>query len=345
MKIGEVIRKYRKAKQMTQEEMASRLGVTTPAVNKWENGNTMPDITMLAPIARLLGVSLEELLSFREELTAEEIRELVQEAVQKFSAESYDTVFTWAKKQIETYPNCEALLYGLTMQLDAQRLIREIPENKEQDAFILSCYERLLQSKEEATRTAVANSLYGYYLRKEEYQKAEECLAFFSMQNPERKLKQAILYEKSGDVQKAYQTYEEMLLTDYPLLSSVLNRLFVLKLQEHHIEEAQYYAEKKKALAELFETGDYDLYSADLELVQAQKDREKTLLCVQGMLDSIDGLSSFTEAPLYSHLPLKKASPEFVQMVRKNLLDTCRTDESFTYMQKDSRWEALLSQP
>lgn len=38
MKIGEVIRKYRKEKQMTQEEMAEYLGVTTPAVNKWENG-------------------------------------------------------------------------------------------------------------------------------------------------------------------------------------------------------------------------------------------------------------------------------------------------------------------
>lgn len=38
MQIGETIRKYRKEKNMTQEEMANRLGVTAPAVNKWENG-------------------------------------------------------------------------------------------------------------------------------------------------------------------------------------------------------------------------------------------------------------------------------------------------------------------
>lgn len=38
MQIGEKIRKYRKEKNMTQEEMANRLGVTAPAVNKWENG-------------------------------------------------------------------------------------------------------------------------------------------------------------------------------------------------------------------------------------------------------------------------------------------------------------------
>ncbi|MBO5195117.1 MAG: helix-turn-helix transcriptional regulator, partial [Bacteroidales bacterium] len=71
MKIGKVIRKYRKEKNMTQEEMATRLGVTAPAVNKWENENSYPDITLLAPIARLLGISVDALLSFQEELTPE----------------------------------------------------------------------------------------------------------------------------------------------------------------------------------------------------------------------------------------------------------------------------------
>ena len=77
MSIGEVIRKYRKEKNMTQEEMARRLGVSAPAVNKWENGNSMPDIALLAPIARLLGISLDTLLSFQEELTADEISALI----------------------------------------------------------------------------------------------------------------------------------------------------------------------------------------------------------------------------------------------------------------------------
>lgn len=38
MMIGEVIRKYRKEKQMTQEDLAECLGLTSSAVNKWENG-------------------------------------------------------------------------------------------------------------------------------------------------------------------------------------------------------------------------------------------------------------------------------------------------------------------
>jgi len=63
MQIGEVIRKYRKSRNMTQEEVANRLGVTAPAVNKWENGNSFPDIMLLAPIARMLDITLDTLLS------------------------------------------------------------------------------------------------------------------------------------------------------------------------------------------------------------------------------------------------------------------------------------------
>ena len=53
MDIGVVIKKYRKEAGMTQEEMANRLGVTTPAVNKWENSNSKPDIELLAPRSTL----------------------------------------------------------------------------------------------------------------------------------------------------------------------------------------------------------------------------------------------------------------------------------------------------
>jgi len=41
MEIGEIIRRCRKQKNLTQEEMANRLGVTAPAVNKWENGDSL----------------------------------------------------------------------------------------------------------------------------------------------------------------------------------------------------------------------------------------------------------------------------------------------------------------
>ena len=100
MNIGTVIRKYRKEKQLTQEEVAGYLGVTAPAVNKWENGNSLPDISLLAPIARLLGISTDMLLSFREELTEEEMNEIIRTVSNRIkSGEDYGTVFSWAEKR------------------------------------------------------------------------------------------------------------------------------------------------------------------------------------------------------------------------------------------------------
>ena len=93
MQIGKVIRTYRKKKGLTQEEMANRLGVTTPAVNKWENGVSYPDIMLLAPIARLLDISLDTLLSFREELTTEEIQSIVYEVDSMLKEKPYEEAF------------------------------------------------------------------------------------------------------------------------------------------------------------------------------------------------------------------------------------------------------------
>lgn len=64
MQIGSVIRKYRKECGLTQEEMAKRLGVTTPAVNKWENGESLPDIERCKRLADVFGVTVDDLINY-----------------------------------------------------------------------------------------------------------------------------------------------------------------------------------------------------------------------------------------------------------------------------------------
>ena len=60
--IGSRIAALRRKKNMTQEELAAALGVTPQAVSKWENDLSCPDITLLPQLAKLLGVSVDELL-------------------------------------------------------------------------------------------------------------------------------------------------------------------------------------------------------------------------------------------------------------------------------------------
>lgn len=61
-KIGQFIAEQRKAKQMTQKDLALQLNITDKAVSKWERGLSCPDITILSSVAEILGVTVSELL-------------------------------------------------------------------------------------------------------------------------------------------------------------------------------------------------------------------------------------------------------------------------------------------
>ena len=55
---------YRKEKRLTQEELAQILGVSFQAISKWENAQTMPDISLLPLLSKTLEVSIDKLLGY-----------------------------------------------------------------------------------------------------------------------------------------------------------------------------------------------------------------------------------------------------------------------------------------
>ena len=65
--IGSRICKFRKGKGMTQEDLASRLGVSSQAVSKWENDVSCPDISLLPELSQVLGVATDAILSGKTE--------------------------------------------------------------------------------------------------------------------------------------------------------------------------------------------------------------------------------------------------------------------------------------
>lgn len=65
--LGKRISDLRHQKGLKQDELAERLNVSPQAVSKWENDQTCPDITLLPELAKILGVSVDELLSGKKE--------------------------------------------------------------------------------------------------------------------------------------------------------------------------------------------------------------------------------------------------------------------------------------
>ena len=78
IKIGKFIAVKRKERKLTQEQLGEKLGVTYKTISRWENGNYMPDISLLQPLSEELGVTLNDLLS-GEIVAKEEYQEKLEE--------------------------------------------------------------------------------------------------------------------------------------------------------------------------------------------------------------------------------------------------------------------------
>ena len=62
-KIGKFILELRREKNMTQQELADKIGVTDRAISKWENGRGMPDLSLMIPLCKELNITINELIS------------------------------------------------------------------------------------------------------------------------------------------------------------------------------------------------------------------------------------------------------------------------------------------
>lgn len=62
-KIGAFIAVNRKKKGLTQEQLGEKLGVSNKTISRWENGNYMPDLSLIEPLCKELEISLNEFLA------------------------------------------------------------------------------------------------------------------------------------------------------------------------------------------------------------------------------------------------------------------------------------------
>ena len=112
MNIGENIRALRREKGVTQEQLAESIGISFQAVSKWENGITLPDITLVPMLAAYFGVTTDRLLSFDRRKMDEDVMRIVDDA---FVYRESDPEKSRAilEKGLEEYPENEVLLNNM----------------------------------------------------------------------------------------------------------------------------------------------------------------------------------------------------------------------------------------
>lgn len=117
IQIGKIISIKRKEKGLTQEELANYLGVSKPAVSKWESGQSYPDILLLPVIASYFDISVDQLIGYEPQMTKEDTIKLYQRLAKDFADNPFEKVYTECEDYIKKYFSCWFLQYKMGLLL------------------------------------------------------------------------------------------------------------------------------------------------------------------------------------------------------------------------------------
>ena len=184
--IGNIIQAKRKEIGLTQAQLAELLGVSAPAVNKWEKNMCFPDAALLAPLARLLKTDLNELFSFYAVLSDKE-RELIVNAISmKFFDEGREEGFKYINDVLKQNPADGVLLKDIADMLCGMRGLvrRQNPDIYLKE--IVEYYERALDLAPEYT-DEIACALMNAYSEMGDREKAEAAWEHISVAKYDKK--------------------------------------------------------------------------------------------------------------------------------------------------------------
>jgi transcriptional regulator with XRE-family HTH domain len=155
MEIGKKIKQLRCKAGLTQEQLATRLGISAQSVSKWENSITMPDITLLPSLTSELGVTMDELF----DLTVDQRLHRIEKRLdieEEFTSDIFKEYESFLKEQLEENENRTKILsllahlYHHRMEADSRRVSKYAREAMMLSPEIKEC-QWLLQKAEGAS--------------------------------------------------------------------------------------------------------------------------------------------------------------------------------------------------
>lgn len=180
MTIGATIRQLRQEQEITQEQLAEALGITSRAVSQWETDRTAPDISQLPALANFFDVTTDHLLGVDIKRKEEEIVKILRH-IQKYQEQGdQESTANYLREQLKIYPNEPVLLSNLASALQYyyfyQRKADTEELKKEKSDEIIALCERALKYYKPTEDTSFPKQLlitqYIYYLHDKE--KAKE---------------------------------------------------------------------------------------------------------------------------------------------------------------------------
>ena len=345
MKLNEVIRTRRQALGLTQEQLAQKLGVSAPAVNKWERNLNYPDITLLPTLARTLGVDLNTLLSFQEDLTDQEIGLFLNQLYETSQEAGCGAAFQLARDKLREYPNSDKLAYNTAGMLAGVLALQPedgSPERQAQEAEVTALYERCVRSADPQVREWSTYALASRCVKTGELDRAEELLGQLSDTHREKQELKARLRWAQGRREEAWVLVEQELFNQALTIQSTLMSMLDWALKEEDRELAQVLADTAVRAGEVFELSDYAALSTPFQLAAADQDGPKALALLDRLLHSLTVPWDLAASPLYPHLPTKDAVGEDQRALIPPILDSMERDQECAFLRETPGYAELI---
>lgn len=149
LNIGKNIKDFRKAKDITQEELSEMLGVSCQSVSRWESGTCYPDMELLPVLAEIFHISVDKLLGMDDSMEKEKVNQYLTRFQTAISKGEIENCISVARAGVAEFPNnftlLNKLMYALFISGDSDGNIPEWKENMEKyDAEIVALGERIM---------------------------------------------------------------------------------------------------------------------------------------------------------------------------------------------------------
>lgn len=115
IQIGTVIAYKRKEKGLTQDQLASYMGVSKTAVSKWETNQSFPDVTFLPILASFFDISIDTLIGYEPQMTNEDITLFYRNMCTAFVQQPLEEVLAQLDQKAKKYHSCYTLLLYISL--------------------------------------------------------------------------------------------------------------------------------------------------------------------------------------------------------------------------------------
>lgn len=292
---------------------------------------------MLPVLARTLGVDLNTLLSFQEDLTDQEIGEFLNQLHQEARQRGCAAAFAMAEDKLREFPGNDRLVYSIAGLLEGILSLYPGGDEAERTAWqaeIDALYDRSLRSPDARIREWAAYTVAVRCIGRGELDRAEALLEGLSDTHRSKREVLASLRRKQGRTEEAWTLLERELFDQAHGIQSTLLSMVDWAMTEGDRDRAHMLTDTAARAGEALALSDYAVLSAPFQLAAAERDGAKALALLEGLLGSLERPWDLSRSALYRHMATKEATGEAQSALIPCLLEQVEADPDCAFLRE-----------